>query len=243
MRDHIIVNGKGGKFAAYIARPKTSPAPAVVVLQELFGVNADIRKHCDELAEQGFLSAAPDLFWRQEPGVDLSVTSEADWQHGLRLYGAFDRDAGAKDVKDTVDAVRNLPECNGKVAVLGYCLGALMVFLTVARYHGVDAAVAFHGSDTEKYLGEVDGLTAPLLMHLAEEDEFISKAAQTEIKTALAKKPNATVYSYPGQSHAFSRYNGAHYNAAAAALANERTSEFLHQRLRRPSIAPAVVSD
>ncbi len=151
----------------------------------------------------------------------LDVTSEADWQHGLRLYGAYDRDAGAKDVKDTVNAVRNLPECNGKVALLGYCLGALMVFLTAVRCHGVDAAVAYHGGDTEKYLGEVDGLNAPLLMHLAEEDEFISKAAQAEIKAALAKKPNTTVYSYPGQNHAFSRHNGAHYNAAAAALANE----------------------
>ena len=81
MKDHISVTGQDGTFAAYIARPKTSPAPAVVVLQELFGVNADISKHCDELAEQGFLAAAPDLFWRQEPGVDLSVTSEPDWQH------------------------------------------------------------------------------------------------------------------------------------------------------------------
>jgi|HubBroStandDraft_1064217.scaffolds.fasta_scaffold136505_1 carboxymethylenebutenolidase len=227
---NITIEGRDGAFAAYIARPKTSPAPAVVVLQELFGVNSDIRKHCDELAEQGFLAVAPDLFWRQEPGVDLSnVTSEADWQHGLRLYAAYDRDAGAKDVQDTVNALRKLPECNGRVAVLGYCLGALMVFLTAVRCHGVDAAVAYHGGDTEKYLGEVDGLNAPLLMHLAEEDEFISKAAQAEIKAALAKKSNATVYSYPGQNHAFSRHNGAHYNAAAAALANGRTSQFLQQ--------------
>jgi carboxymethylenebutenolidase len=232
MNDRITIEGHDGPFAAYVARPKNSPAPAVVVLQELFGVNADIRKHCDEFAEQGFLAVAPDLFWRQEPGVDLNVTSKADWDHGLRLYGAYDRDSGAKDVKDTVSAVRNLQECNGKVALLGYCLGALMVFLTAARYQGVDGAVAYHGGDTDKYLGEVGGLNAPLLMHLAEEDEFISKAAQAEIKAALSKKPNATVYSYPGQSHAFSRHNGAHYNAAAAALANGRTSEFLHQRLR-----------
>jgi len=203
-----------------------------VVLHELFGVNADIRKTCDELAEQGFLAVAPDLFWRQEPGVDLNVTSEADWQHGLRLYGVYDRDAGAKDVNDTVNAVAKLPECTGKVAVLGYCLGALMVFLAAVRYHGVDAAVAYHGGDTEKYLGEVEGLDAPLLMHLAEEDEFISKPAQAQIKAALAGKPNATVYSYPGQHHAFARHNGAHYNAAAAALANGRTREFLHQQLR-----------
>src|ERR1700735_3740416 len=232
MMNRITVIGQGGTFSAYIARPMAAPAPAVVVLQELFGVNADIRRHCDELAEQGLLGVAPDLFWRQEPGVDLNVTSEADWQHGLRLYGAYDRDAGAKDVKDTVNAVRNLPECNGKVALLGYCPGALMVFLTAVRCHGVDAAFAYHGGDTEKYLGEVDGLNAPLLMHLAEEDEFISKTAQAEIKAALAKKPNATVYSYPGQNHAFSRHGGAHYNAEAAALAHERTYAFLNRQLR-----------
>jgi carboxymethylenebutenolidase len=229
--DRITIEGRDGAYGAYIARPKALPAPAVVVLQELFGVNADIRKTCDELAEQGFVAVAPDLFWRQEPGVDLSVTSEADWRHGLPLYQAYDRDAGARDVKDAADAVAKLPECAGKVAVLGYCLGGLMTFLTAVRY-GVDAAVAYHGGDTEKYLGEIDGLHAPLLMHLAEEDEFISKSAQAEIKTALAGKPNATVYSYPGQRHAFARHNGAHYNAAAAALANARTSEFLHQRLQ-----------
>ena len=231
MKDRITIEGRDGAFGAYIARPKALPATAVVVLHEVFGVNADIRKTCEELADQGFIAVAPDLFWRQEPSVDLSVTSEPDWQHGLRLYQAYDRDAGARDVKDTANVVAKLPGCIGRVAVLGYCLGGLMTFLTAARY-GVDAAVVYHGGDTEKYLGEVDGLNAPLLMHLAEEDEFISKAAQAEIKAALGKKPNTTVYSYPGQNHAFSRHNGAHYNAAAAALANGRTSEFLHQQLR-----------
>ena len=231
MNDRITIEGRDGSFDGYISRPKTLPAPAVVVLHEVFGVNADIRKTCDELAEQGFIGVAPDLFWRQEPGVDLSVTSEPDWQHGLRLYQAYDRDAGARDVKDTGNAVAKLPGCTGRVAVLGYCLGGLMTFLTTVRY-GADAAVVYHGGDTEKYLGEVDGLTAPLLMHLAEEDEFISKAAQADIKAALAKKPNATVYSYPGQNHAFSRHGGAHYNAEAAALAHKRTYEFLRQQLQ-----------
>jgi carboxymethylenebutenolidase len=232
MNDRITIQGRDGAFGAYMARPKALPAPAVVVLQELFGVNADIRKTCDEIAEQGFVAVAPDLFWRQEPGVDLGVTSEADWQHGLRLYQAYDRDAGVRDIKDTLDAVAKLPECTGKVAVLGYCLGALMVFLTAVRSHGVDAAVAYHGGDTEKYLGEANGLSTPLLMHLGEEDGFISKAAQAQIKTALAGKPNATVYSYPGQRHAFSRHGGAHYNAEAAALAHERTYAFLNRQLR-----------
>jgi carboxymethylenebutenolidase len=230
MKDHISVKGQDGSFTAYISRPEELPAPAIIVLQELFGVNADIREKCDELAEEGFIAIAPDLFWRQEPGVDLSVRSEPDWQHGLRLYQGYDRDAGVRDIKDTIDTVAKMPECTGKIAVLGYCLGALMTFLTAVRYR-VDAAVAYHGSDTEKYLGEVDGLHAPLLMHLGEEDEFISKPAQAQIKAALAKKTVAIVYSYPGQCHAFTRLNGAHYNAAAAALANGRTSEFLNQQL------------
>src|SRR6202789_647512 len=187
MTDRISIQGRDGKFYAYVARPKTSSVSAVVVLQELFGVNADIRKHCDELAEQGYLAVAPDLYWRQEPGVDLNVTSEADWQRGLRLYSAYDRDAGVRDIKDTSDSARSLPECNGKVALLGYCLGALMVFMTAVRNDGIDAAVWYHGADTDKYLGEVDGLHAPLLMHVAEEDEVISKAAQTVIKARLDK--------------------------------------------------------
>ena len=132
---------------------------------------------------------------------------------------------------ETVRTAVELPESTGKVALQGYCLGALMAFITAARYE-VDAAVCYHGGDTEKYLGEVGELDAPLLMHLGEEDEFISKTAQAQIKAALAGKANATVYSYPGQRHAFSRHNGAHYNAAAAALANSRTSEFLHQQLQ-----------
>ena len=231
MENHIVIHDKDGDFAAYIARPDTAPAPAVVVLQELFGVNADIREHCDVLAKLGFIAVAPDLFWRQEPGVDLDVRSQEAWDHGLRLYQAYDRDAGVRDIADTIKATAALPECAGKVAVLGYCLGAMMAFLSAVRGK-VDAVVAYHGGDTDKYLGEVGGLHAPLLMHLGEEDEFISKPAQAAIKAALAGKPDVAIYSYPGQRHAFSRNNGAHYNAAAATLANDRTHEFLNRELR-----------
>ena len=230
MSSQLAING--GAFGAYIARPAALPAPGVVVLHEVFGVNADIRATCDELAEQGFVAVAPDLFWRQEPGVDLSVNSEPDWQHGLQLYAAYDRDRGAEDISQVVETVARLAECTGKVAVMGFCLGGLMAFLTAARFDA-DAVVAYHGGDTEKYLDEVGwSHHAPLLMHLGEEDEFISKAAQAQIKTALARKPNATVYSYSGQRHAFSRHNGAHYDAAAAALAHGRTVEFLNRELR-----------
>ena len=127
MKDQITINGQGGTFFAYIARPKTSPAPAVIVIQELFSVNADIRKHCDKLSKQGFLAVAPDLFWRLEADIDLNVTSQTEWQRGPCLHGAYEGFADDTDVKETINAVRNLPECNGRVAVLGYCRGALMV--------------------------------------------------------------------------------------------------------------------
>src|ERR1700719_1203790 len=120
MENKIVIQSPAGNFQAYISRPANLPAPTVVVLQELFGVNTDIRATCDELGAQGFIAIAPDLFWRQEPGVDLNVTSEADWQHGLRLYAAYDRDAGAKDIMETARSAVELPESTGKVALQGY---------------------------------------------------------------------------------------------------------------------------
>jgi carboxymethylenebutenolidase len=232
MKDHITIEGHDGAFAAYIARPKTLPAPAVVVLQELFGVNADIRKTCDELAEQGFVAVAPDLFWRQEPGVDLNVTSEADWQHGLRLYGAYDRDAGAKDVKDTVNAVRSLPECNGKVAVLGYCLGALMVFLTAVRCHGVDAAVAYHGGDTEKYLGEVDGLNAPLLIIWPRRTSSFPRLRKLRSRRRLLRNQTRRSTAIRVRIMPSLGIMGHTTMPPRQRSPNRRTSEFLHQHLR-----------
>jgi carboxymethylenebutenolidase len=220
----------GDNVDAYLTTPVPTPAPAVVVIQELFGVNNDIRKTCDELAAAGFVAVAPDLFWRQERNVNLNSWSDSDWKKGFALYGAYDRDVGVRDIFQVVQAARHLQGTDGKVAVMGFCLGALMSFLVAAR-HDVDSAVAYHGGDTDKYLDEAKAIKAPLIMHLGEEDEFINKDAQKKIRDALAYMPNATVYSYPGQCHAFARHSGTHYNAAAATVANARTVEFLKQHL------------
>lgn len=230
MSETLPIRSADGDFRAYVARPDAQRAAAVVVLHEIFGVNADMRMWCDELAAKGFLAICPDLFWRQEPGVELNTWSEAEWKKGLALYSAYDRDAGVRDVRATVEAARQMSGASGKVAVMGFCLGGLMAFLTAAR-GTVDAAVAYHGGDTESYLGEAPAIQAPILMHLAEEDEFISKDAQARIKTALAGRDNAQVYSYPGCHHAFARHTGLHYDAAAAALANSRTWTFLAEHL------------
>jgi carboxymethylenebutenolidase len=127
-------------------------------------------------------------------------------------------------------AAEQLQGATGKVGVMGFCLGGLMTYLTAARHH-LDAGVAYHGGDTENYLDEAQAVGAPLLMRLAEEDEYISKDAQPRIRAALASVPSATVYSYPGQNHAFARHAGLHYNAEAAALADGRTVAFLAAHL------------
>jgi carboxymethylenebutenolidase len=230
MSQTINIPTEGGEFSAYVARPTNASAPVVVVLHEIFGVNGDMRQTCLELADSGFIAIAPELFWRQERGVDLNTWSDAEWKKGLALYSAYDRDIGVRDVLATVRAAERLEGTSDRVGVMGFCLGGLMTYLTAAR-HNLDAAVAYHGGDTESYLGEAGGITAPLLMHLAEEDEFISKDAQARIKAALADVPSAEVYSYPGCNHAFARHSGIHYDAKAAALANGRTRAFLAEHL------------
>jgi carboxymethylenebutenolidase len=231
MREALTIATADGDFSAHVARPATSKAvPVAVVLHEVFGVNADMRITCDELAARGFIAICPDLFWRQAPGVDLSVTSAADWNIGVALYTSYDRDAGVGDVLATLRAADNLEAANGKVAVMGYCLGGLMAFLTAAR-GSVDAAVAYHGGDTESYLDEAASITAPMLMHLAGEDEFMSKDAQVRIKAALAAKEQVEIFSYASCNHAFSRHGGSHYDPAAATIANTRTLAFLSKHL------------
>lgn len=217
-------------FDAYLARPEALPRPVVVVLHEVFGVNADLRSTCDELAAAGFIAVCPELFWRQARGVDLSVRSKTDWEQGLAYYRAFDLDQGVRDVAATVAAARVLPGATGRVAVMGFCLGGLLTYLAAVRTT-LDAAVAFHGARTDEFLTEVGGLDAPLQMHLAEADEFIPEAAQRRIADALSGRPEVEVYGYLGCRHAFSRHGGLHFDADAARLSRDRTLTFLHRHL------------
>jgi len=231
MSEQIRLSGADGEFAAYVARPCARHAPVLIVLQEIFGVNTDIRGMCDELAEHGFIAMAPDLFWRTNPGLDLNSWSEAEWAEALAIYKSYNLDQGITDVRTAIDAGRSIEGSSGKVGVMGFCLGGLMSFLTAARAK-LDAAVEYYGGGTENHLSEAAAVNAPLLMHLGEEDEYISKEAQRQIKAAFANSSNVEIYSYPGCSHAFARHTGAHYDAAAARLANERTLAFLSKHLR-----------
>ena len=219
-----------GTFQAYIERPSFEPAPVVVVIQEIFGVNEDLRQTCREVADAGFIAIAPDLFWRDEPGLDLNAWSEEEWRRGLELYQRYDRNRGVEDIRATIAAARNIEGASGRVAVMGFCLGGLMTYLTAARTD-VDVAVEYYGGSTEDYVGEVDAIKAPMLIHLAGADEFMPSEAQERIRSAVAAKDNIQVFTYDGCSHAFARHTGDHYDADAAKLANGRTFDFLREKL------------
>ena len=236
MSEFMNLSTTDGNFRAYVARPKPTRAqrltPAVVVVQEIFGINADMRDTCEELANQGYIAVCPDLFWRLEPGVDMSDQTQAEWQKGFSLYNAFNLDTGVLDIATTIEAARKMHGATGKVGLMGYCLGGLMTFLTTARV-GADAAAAYYPGNTDQHLEEAGKINSPLLIHLAEEDEYISKAAQRDIRGALKHHPTVRIHTYAGCNHAFARHRGIHYDPSAASLANERTSDFLSIHLRQ----------
>ena len=230
MRFEYSIHTPAGSFGAYIARPATVPAPVVVVAHEEFGVNADMRARCDELAEHGFLAVCPDLYWRQKREVDLS---EKDAAKALALSEMMDVDATARDVRATVRMMRASHVCSGRVGVLGYGPGALVTYLAALR-GGVDAGVCFYGSRTEEYLAEASMLDRPLLVHLAELDEWIRPEAQAAIRRELVAK-GSEIHIYPGCHHAFSRHEGPHFNGDAASLASTRTIAFFERHLGAPA--------
>lgn len=221
---------RDGALEAYVARPAVSPAPVVIVLHEIFGVNADIRATCDELAAAGFVAVAPELFWRDAPGLDLNSWSEADWSRGMDLYRRYDLERGTWDVADVLLAARGMDGADGRVGVMGFCLGGLMSYLAAART-GVDAAVAYYGGGIDQHLEWAASVDAPILMHFGDADEFIDPGARAAIEAAFADRPNARIHTYYGCSHAFARHTGTHFDPSAAALANARTYDFLRHEL------------
>lgn len=225
-----IRTSDGGTMSAYVARPDRSSAPAVVVIQEIFGVNQVMRNITDGLAGQGYLAICPDLFWRIEPGIDITDQSEAEWKKAFELFNAFDVDKGVEDIAATIADIRSDPTCNGKVGAVGFCLGGQLAYLTAARTDA-DASAAYYGVGIENRLTEAAKITRPLMMHIAEEDQFVPKPAQAQIIAALEGHPQVTIHTYPGRDHAFARMGGEHYHAGDAQTAGERTLAFFQQNL------------
>ena len=230
MGETTTITTSDGSFSAYVARPSKAKAPAVVVIQEIFGVNAVMREITDGLAAQGYLAICPDLFWRIEPGVDITDKSEAEWKKAFELFNAFDADKGVEDIAATIDLIRADPGCSGKVGAVGFCLGGKLAFLTAARTD-CDASVSYYGVGLEGLVGEAEKIQRPVMLHIAEEDQFVPKPAQEIILQALKNHPHITIHTYAGRDHAFARPGGEHYDEADAKLAGGRTLTFFAANL------------
>ncbi|MFJ3373405.1 dienelactone hydrolase family protein [Pseudomonas sp. NPDC086112] len=221
----------GGQFQAYLATSIDGRGPGVVLCQEIFGVNQAMREVADLLAEEGYTVLVPDLYWRQEPGVDLGYT-EAEFGRAYALYQGFDEALGIDDIRASLKALESLPQCKpGDLGVVGYCLGGKLAYLAACRLPEVACAVGYYGVGIETALLEIEGLQGRLVLHMAEQDQFCPAEARSAIKEALGDKKGVELYVYPGVDHAFARPSGHHYHKPSALLAHERTVAALRREL------------
>ena len=203
----------------------------MVLCQEIFGVNAAMRAVADQLAEEGYTVLVPDLYWRQEPGVDLAYT-EADFQRAFALYQAFDEELGIRDIATSLRHLQTLDECTDDgLGVVGYCLGGKLAYLAACRLPEVACAVGYYGVGIENALHELEGLSGRLVLHFAELDQFCQVDAREAIITALNQKPATEAYVYPGVDHAFARPAGDHFHKPSALLAHERSIAALRRTI------------
>lgn len=222
----------GGEFGLYVERPASGgPASVIICIQEIFGVNHAMRDIAKLWADKGYIAVSPDLFWRQEERVDITDGSDEEWQKAFQLYQGFDVDKGLDDLKATIAFARAMDGANGKVGSVGFCLGGKLAYLMATRTD-CDANVGYYGVGIEEMLDEAGKITKPLMLHIAEEDGFVSKEAQAQVKDGLAGNGNVTVHSYPGMDHAFARIGGKPYNKENADLANSRTADLFQTALR-----------
>jgi carboxymethylenebutenolidase len=218
-----------GSFSAYCARPESEPRAAIVVIQEIFGVNAGIRRKCDRLAADGYLALAPDLFWRLEPGVELDPDVEAEFSRGLELMGRFDQEQAVADIEATIRQARNEAGVP-KVGVVGYCLGGRLAFMVAARTDA-DASVGYYPVGIPELLREKHAIARPLMLHIAGADHFVPPEQQRAIHAGLDDHPKVTLHDYPGEDHGFATETGKRRSEQAADLADSRTAAFFAEHL------------
>ena len=216
-------------FDAYIARPEGEPKYAIIVIQEIFGVNAGIRRKCDKLAEEGYLALAPDLFWRIERGVELDPDNEPEFQRALDLMGKLNQDAAIRDIEASIKYARTQTE-TGKVGAVGYCLGGRLAYMTAARTD-VDASVGYYGVGIDGLLREKDAIAHPLMLHIPTEDGFVDREIQAKMHDGLDNHPKVTLHDYEGLDHGFATEFGKRRDEEAAQLADKRSAEFFARHL------------
>ena len=228
IKEEIYVNAD---MFAYVSRPKNAEkTPALIVIQEIFGVNDAMRVLCDRYAEAGYTAICPDLFHRIEKRVNITDKTEAEMQKAFDLFGKFDIDAGIRDVAETITYARALPYTTEKAGAVGYCLGGFLAYLTATRTDA-NASVSYYGVKIDTALDEAKNINAPLLLHIAGDDQFVSPEAQEKIVAGLENVSFVETHRYPGAEHAFARPEGVHFNATHAEKANGLTASFLRKHL------------
>lgn len=227
----IAATDGSGSFSAYVAGPKATPAGAVVLIQEIFGVNQAMRDLAAQVAEFGFIAICPDLFWRLEPGIDITDKTDAEWKRAMELLNAFDQQKGIEDLKAAVAAARIVPGANGRVATMGFCLGGRLAVM-MAEQSDADLNVSYYGVGLDSLLGDIDKVKAPLVLHIAGEDKFFPPEGRAKVIEAAKGRPNIKCFVYEGADHAFARPGGIHFDGLAAAIANGRSAEALASALK-----------
>jgi carboxymethylenebutenolidase len=217
-------------FQGYCAEPAGKPVAAIIVIQEIFGVNPGIRAKCDDLAAKGYLALAPDLFWRLQPGISLDPDVEAEMQEAFGHFGAFDQALGIRDIEASIHVARKLVD-GAKVGAVGYCLGGRLAFMTAARTD-IDATVGYYGVGIDGLLSESHALAHALMLHIPTADHFVPAEAQAAMHAGLDNHPKVTLHDYEGLDHGFATTSGSRRDDAGAKLADGRTEAFFAEHLR-----------
>ncbi|WP_181885457.1 dienelactone hydrolase family protein [Trinickia dinghuensis] len=221
--------GGGEHYDGYLALPRAGKGPGVVIVQEIFGVNAHIRSVAEQYALAGYVAFAPDIFWRGERRVELGYEG-ADRDKALALLKGLDVEKTVADLGAAAKTLRAQPETTGKIGAVGFCFGGQLAYLMAAR-GTADAAVAYYGGGIQNKLDEADKIRAPIMFHYAEHDSSIPQTAVSEVKKRFAAHPNALFFDYPGVQHGFNCSDRSAYDQHASALAHGRTLEFLSSNL------------
>lgn len=216
-------------FDAYVAEPAGAPKAAVIVIQEIFGVNEGIRRKCDTLAESGYLALAPDLFFRQQPRVELDADVPEDFQTAIDFMTKLNQDQAIRDLEATIKAAR-AKLGGGKVGLVGYCMGGRLAFMAACRTDG-DAFVGYYGVGIDNLLDEKHAIGKPVLLHIPTADGFVPPETQKAMHDGLADNRHVTLCDYEGLDHGFAAEMGNRRNEAAAQLADGRTAAFFAEHL------------